>query len=122
MAATPNRESIMSVSVKVLDVKTAVASISERLDLLTAADVKSTLQQAVATGQHRLVVDLHGVPFIDSSGLGALIGALKSARVAGGDMRIARAGPQVRYVLEITMLDRVLQCHATVEDALACYH
>lgn len=112
----------MSINVKIVDIKTAVASVHERLDLVTAAEVKLRLQETVATGQSRLVVDLHGVPFIDSSGLGALIGALRSARVAGGDMRIARAGPQVRYVLEITMLDRVLQCHATVEDALACYH
>ncbi|GDX81587.1 anti-sigma factor antagonist [Deltaproteobacteria bacterium] len=98
-----------------------MAVVSDRLDLLSAAEVKSQLQAAVARGQHRLVVDLDGVPFIDSSGLGALIGALKAARVAGGDMRIARAGPQVLYVLEITMLDRVLQCHDNVEGALAYY-
>lgn len=98
-----------------------MAAVDGRLDLLTASDVKKQLQGAVAKGLHRLVVDLHGVPFIDSSGLGALIGALKSTRVAGGDLRIARAGDQVRYVLEISMLDRVLLCHATVEEALARY-
>jgi anti-anti-sigma factor len=100
---------------------TAVAAVHGRLDLLTAAEVKRQLQEAVGTGLHRLVVDLHGVPFIDSSGLGALIGALKATRVAGGDLRIARAGEQVRYVLEISMLDRVLVCHSTVEEALARY-
>lgn len=111
----------MSVCVKIHNRGTAIASVDDRLDLLTAAEVKLRLQETVASGQNRLVVDLHAVPFIDSSGLGALIGALKSARVAGGDMRIARPGPQVRYVLEVTMLDRVLHCHKTVEEALACY-
>ena len=111
----------MSISLRSVDTKTAVAVVSDRLDLLTAMDVKAQLQAAVARGQYRLVVDLDAVPFIDSSGLGALIGALKAARVAGGDMRIARAKPQVLYVLEITMLDRVLQCHDNVENALAYY-
>jgi anti-anti-sigma factor len=111
----------MSVQLNERGARTAVAVVTGRLDLLTAADVKRQLQEAVATGLHRLVVDLHGVPFIDSSGLGALIGALKAARVAGGDVRIARPGEQVRYVLEISMLDRVLVCHATVEEALARY-
>lgn len=111
----------MSVLISERGDRTAVAAVDGRLDLLTAQEVKRQLQEAVATGLHRLVVDLHGVPFIDSSGLGALIGALKATRIAGGDLRIARPGDQVRYVLEISMLDRVLMCHATVEDALARY-
>ncbi|MDP2310202.1 MAG: STAS domain-containing protein [Pseudomonadota bacterium] len=111
----------MSVHVDIRGPATAVAAVEGRLDLLTASDVKRQLQAAVATGLHRLVVDLHGVPFIDSSGLGALIGALKATRLAGGDLRIARPGEQVRYVLEISMLDRVLVCHKTVEEALARY-
>ncbi|MES2638546.1 MAG: STAS domain-containing protein [Myxococcota bacterium] len=111
----------MSVSVEERGPRTAVAVVNGRLDLLTASEVKRQLQDAVATGLHRLVVDLHDVPFIDSSGLGALIGALKATRIAGGDLRIARPGEQVRYVLEISMLDRVLVCHKTVEEALARY-
>lgn len=111
----------MSVDVNKCGERTAVAVLGGRLDLLSASDVKRQLQDAVGQGLHRLVVDLHGVPFIDSSGLGALIAVLKATRVAGGDLRIARPGEQVRYVLEISMLDRVLVCHPTVEDALARY-
>jgi hypothetical protein len=54
-------------------------------------------------------------------GLGALIGGLKAARLAGGDLRYTRPGEQARLVLELTRLDRVLRPYPTVEDALAGY-
>jgi anti-anti-sigma factor len=92
-----------------------------RLDLLSAADVKQGLSKAVSDGRRRLVVDLAEVGFIDSSGLGALIGGLKAARLAGGDLRIAGAGDQARVILELTTLDRVLRPYSTVEEALSGY-
>lgn len=92
-----------------------------RLDLLSAAAVRQRLTEEVAAGRQRLVVDLAEVEFIDSSGLGALIGGLKAARLAGGDLRIARAGEQARVILELTTLDRVLRPFSTVEEALAGY-
>ena len=55
--------------------------------------------------------------FLDSSGLGALIGGLKSARQAGGDLRIARPTPAVYTVFELTNLDRVLRARETVDGA-----
>src|SRR5215213_529446 len=82
----------------------AVARLTGRLDLLSAGGVREQLNEAVAGGQRHLVVDLGEVAFIDSSGLGALIGALKTARQAGGDMRVARPGEQARMVLELTTL------------------
>jgi anti-sigma B factor antagonist len=63
------------------------------------------------------VVDLSGTAFIDSSGLGALIAALKKARQAGGDLRIVGPTEQVRTVLGLTNLDRVLRPFDRVEDA-----
>lgn len=92
---------------------------SGRLDLLSAPDLKQQLVDAVAAGQRYLVVDLAEVPFIDSSGLGALVGGLKAARLAGGDLRIARASAQARVVLELTTLNRVLRPYDEVDDAVA---
>lgn len=68
-------------------------------------------------GKPRIVVDLSAVDFIDSSGLGALIGGLKAARQEGGDLRIACAGDQVKAVLKLTNLDRILAPYGTVEEA-----
>jgi len=72
----------------------------------------------VADGRTLVVVDLSDTAFLDSSGLGALVGGLRTARAAGGDLRIAGVGQQVRTVLELTTMDRVLRPYATVEDAV----
>ena len=111
----------MEVTVESRNGGIAVVRSVGRLDLLSAAEVKQRLTDAVAAGRRRLVVDLGGVEFIDSSGLGALIGGLKAARLAGGDLRIARPSEQARTILELTTLDRVLRPYATVEEALAGY-
>ncbi|HEY3078932.1 MAG TPA: STAS domain-containing protein [Chloroflexota bacterium] len=97
----------------------AIVRLNGRLDPLSAADVKGRLGQVVADGARRVVVDLGEVPFIDSSGLGALIGGLKAARQAGGDLRLARPAQQAQTILELTTLNRVLRPYATVEEALA---
>ena len=55
--------------------------------------------------------------FLDSSGLGALIGGLKAARQAGGDLRVARPTPAVVSVFELTNLDRVLRARDSVDTA-----
>ena len=99
----------------------AVVGLGGRLDMLAAVDVKQKLAAVVADGSHRLVIDLEKVSFVDSSGLGALISGLKAARVAGGDLRLARPDKQVRYILEVSTLDRVLRPYATVEEALSGY-
>jgi anti-sigma B factor antagonist len=96
----------------------AVVRLVGRLDLLSSLDVKKQLVEAVAAGFRRQVVDLGEVTFIDSSGLGALIGGLKAARIAGGDLRIARPGEQARLVFQLTTLDRVLHLFPTVDEAL----
>jgi anti-anti-sigma factor len=99
----------------------AVVRLSGRLDLASAGAVKSRITSTVSSGYSKLVVDLTHVPFIDSSGLGALIGGLRAARTAAGDMRIAAPCEQVRFVLRLTTLDRVLTPHTDVEAALVGY-
>lgn len=86
-------------------------------NLVSAPSTKAHIDALVAAGQTRIVVDLSGVDYIDSSGLGALIGALKSARQASGDLRVAAAGEQVKAVLALTNIDRILAPFDTVEAA-----
>jgi len=100
------------------DGRAVVLRPSGRLNLTTAAVLRQSVAAEVDGGRVRVVLDLADVSFVDSSGLGAIVGGLKSARQAGGDLRIAAAGEQVRTVLELTNLDRVLRPHDTVEDAL----
>jgi anti-sigma B factor antagonist len=96
---------------------TAVLQPTGRLNMVAAPALKSLVEETVASGRTRIVVDLGEVTFIDSSGLGALIAGLKATRQAGGDLRIADVPEQVMTVLRLTNLDRVLRAHPTVADA-----
>jgi anti-sigma B factor antagonist len=90
-----------------------------RLDMSSAPAFRERVKQLVESGQTQLVVDLEEVSFVDSSGLGAVIGGLKVARQAGGDLRIARPNQQVLLVLDLTSLNRVLRPYGSLEEALA---
>lgn len=96
----------------------AVLRVQGRLTMAAAGELKAAVDREVAEGRTLVVVDLGETAFLDSSGLGALVGGLRTARAAGGDLRIARVGQQVRTVLELTTMDRVLRPYATVEDAV----
>ena len=90
-----------------------------RLNMVAAPRLRSLIAQMVEAGTARVVVDLSSTESMDSSGLGALISGLKTARQAGGDLRIAGAGPQVQAVLDLTNLRRVLRPRPDVASAFA---
>lgn len=94
-----------------------VIAVEGRLNMVYARRLTEVIAELVGAGTSRIVVDLAATDFMDSSGLGALIGGLKSARQAGGDLRIARPTEQVLTVLSLTNLDRVLRPRDTVEGA-----
>ena len=97
----------------------AVIRPSGRLTMIVTPQLRTVITDTVASGRSRIVVDLSACEFVDSSGLGALIAGLKTARQAGGDLRIAGVGPQIATVLQLTNLDRVLRAHDTVDGALS---
>ena len=108
----------MQVDIERLEGQVAVVTPEGRLDLASASEFKQVLNDAVNAGDRILVVDLSKVPFVDSSGLGALISGMKATRLAGGDLRIAQVGEQARLILELTTLDKVMKLYSTVEEAL----
>ena len=95
----------------------AVVTITGRLTASGAPMLRNAVSDLIAGGEPNVAIDLSGTEFVDSSGLGALIGGLKSARVAGGDLRIAAVPEAVRTVLHLTNLDRVLRDYPTPESA-----
>lgn len=94
-----------------------IVTVKGRLTVVSAKQLTEAVAGLIENGTSRIVVDLAETEFMDSSGLGALIAGLKSARQAGGDLRIARPGEQVRTILRLTNLDKVLRPHETVEGA-----
>ncbi|MFC3300245.1 STAS domain-containing protein [Arthrobacter agilis] len=92
-------------------------SANGRLNMVAAPKLREVIAGVVDAGGKRIVVNLTDTTFMDSSGLGALIGCLKLARQSGGDLRIAAVQPQVNMVLELTSMHRVLTPHSTPEEA-----
>ncbi|MDN4597743.1 STAS domain-containing protein [Leifsonia virtsii] len=95
----------------------AVLAAEGRINLVTATAVRREVQRVVDEGHTRLALDLSRVEFIDSSGLGALVSGLKTARTAGGDLRLVAASEQVAGVLRLTNLDRILRVYPGPDDA-----
>jgi anti-sigma B factor antagonist len=100
-----------------------VTPVGARLDLEVAAGFRTTLLQVIEGGQHRVVVDLGDVIFIDSSGLGALVSALKTLKMlkGDGDIRLANVRPPVVALLEIIRLHRVFSSYPSVDQAVLSF-
>jgi anti-sigma B factor antagonist len=102
---------------------TVVKPAGDRLDLEVAAEFRASLLQLIDSGQHRVIVDLRDVNFIDSSGLGALVSALKTLKLLkrDGDIRLANVQPPVVSLLEIIRLHRVFASYPSVEQAVQSF-
>jgi anti-sigma B factor antagonist len=96
-----------------------VVILTGEVDIFTAPQFKERLLELLDSGVKRLVVDLGGVTFIDSTALGVLIGGVRRVHSAGGAMTIVVTTRPVERVLSVTGLDRVFSMHQTREEALA---
>src|SRR4051812_23630461 len=85
------------------------------LDAFTVGQFRESLTELGGGG--RLLIDLSGVPFLDSAGLGALIGGVRRARESGGDVAVYGARPAVARLLHTTGFDRVASVSESEQDA-----
>ena len=85
--------------------------------MATAPRFRQRLLAVISAGAQNVVIDLSGVDFIDSTGLGVLMGAAKRVRSAGGDIRLVTAGSRLAELIELTRLDRVLDVFDSVSEA-----
>ncbi|GAB3424380.1 STAS domain-containing protein [Flindersiella endophytica] len=91
-----------------------VAVVGE-IDQATSPRLKTELLKAIARMSPHLVIDMSGVTFIDSAGLTVILAARQRARAQGGDTYLLGPTKQIRKVLAITSLDRLLEIHETLE-------
>lgn len=82
---------------------------------------KARLYQLVAEGRTRLVLDMSGVEFVDSSFLGLLIIVLKRVSALGGDLRVSGLCVQVREIFALMRLDKLFHIHDTTEEAVRSF-
>jgi anti-sigma B factor antagonist len=82
---------------------------------------KKTVTRLLEEGRVNLLVDMAGVGFLDSSGLGALVRALTLAQKEGGQAKLVHAGPQVLKLLQMTKLDSVFEIHEDLEAAVSSF-
>lgn len=94
-----------------------VVSVKGEVDLYSAPGLKERVADLVSSGRTRLAIDLAGVEFMDSTGLGVLIGGLKRCKEAGGSLALVGPREPVVKVLAITGLDKVFAIHENVEQA-----
>lgn len=97
----------------------AVLQVGGEVDVYTAPGLREQLIKLVGQGSIHVVVDLSRVEFLDSTGLGVLVGALKRLRAVGGTLGLVCAHERLLKVFRITALDRVFALYDTVEAATA---
>ena len=89
------------------------------LDAYTAPGLRTELHDATGGDAKLVVVDLTSITFIDSAGLGTLVGAHRRMRESGGRLRVVRPPALVARAFELTGLDEVLELRDNREQALA---
>jgi anti-anti-sigma factor len=110
-----------------MDVKTetrgdvVVVSIAGSIDATTAPELAAAFSAEIGRGHGRLVADFTAVAYTSSAGLRALLGALKEARQAGGDFRLAGVRPAVFRVLEMSGFTSILKYFPDVDGAVASF-
>jgi len=87
------------------------------LDAFTVSQFRQTLAELASSPQ--LLIDLSGVPFVDSAGLGALIGGIRRVRELGGEVAVACPRPTLTRLLRTTGFDRIVTVTATLDEAIA---
>jgi anti-sigma B factor antagonist len=108
----------MDLDVKVgVEGDVCVVTVSGEVDVYTSPTLRQSLHRPEVDGATLVIVVLDDVGFIDSSGLGVLVGALRRVREAGGDLRVVCAKDSTVKVFKITGLDRVFPIFPTIDEA-----
>ena len=92
-----------------------VCSVGGELDASAAQAIRDSLRAIV--GERRVLIDLCGASFIDSAGLGALIGGVRRVRESGGEVAVGCSRPTIAKLLMTTGFDRIVTVSESLEEA-----
>jgi anti-sigma B factor antagonist len=96
-----------------------VIEVSGEIDVYTAPRLREALISLVDAGNFRLIVDMEGVEFLDSTGLGVLVGALKRVRAHDGSIDLVCTQGRILRIFRITGLSKVFDIYDSVDEAVA---
>ena len=95
-----------------------VVEVGGEIDVYTAPRLREQLVDLVADGKYHLIVDMERVDFLDSTGLGVLVGGLKRVRAHDGSLRLVCTQERILKIFRITGLTKVFPIHSSREEAL----
>ena len=98
-----------------------ILSLDGRLDLTSASSLKEASKDILENESKKMVLNLDGVDFINSSGLGALVSILKEVRSSQGSMRLSNLAPYVKEIFDITQLTNIFDIFSDEKQALSSY-
>ena len=96
-----------------------VVAVGGEIDVYTAPKLREQLIDLVSNGNYHLIVDMEGVEFLDSTGLGVLVGGLKRVRAHDGSLHLVCNQERILKIFRITGLTKVFPIHASVGEAMA---
>jgi len=96
----------------------AVLQLTGEVDMYSAPQLREQVVELVDGGVRHIIADLRGVDFLDSTGLGALVGSLKRLRTHDGSFKVVASGGRTLRILQITGLTRAFALHSSVMDAM----
>lgn len=101
-----------------VDGAVTVLEVGGEVDVYTAPKLRERIVELVGEGHHNLVVDMTKVEFLDSTGLGVLVGGLKRVRAHDGGLSLVCNQERILKIFRITGLTKVFPIHETVDEAL----
>ncbi len=107
----------IKVQVRGLDGGAYIVDLGGEIDVYTSPKVKDAITELIDQGHYFLVINLEKVRYIDSTGLGVLIGGLKRVREHGGSVNLVCTNPQIRKIFDITGLVKIFGIFEDEESA-----
>jgi anti-sigma B factor antagonist len=107
----------LSLRTREVDSRTIVA-VGGEIDVYTAPKLRDKISELVGDGHYDLVIDMENVDFLDSTGLGVLVGGLKKVRAHDGSMELICSQDRLLKIFRITGLAKVFTIHESESGAL----
>ena len=98
---------------------TTIVAVGGEIDVYTAPKLRDRITELVADGVFNIVIDMESVEFLDSTGLGVLVGGLKKVRAHDGSLELICTQDRLLKIFRITGLAKVFVIHGSQADALA---